>query len=772
MQSVDRIWFERGEWKDISEESLLQLIEKENGENELDDGAEGQLNDENSLLLPNVPPAGYDIGKLRESVINKLFHAKSEIDVALDVINILAAGNRSSSSVKDLVLPNGSLTATYVTKPKQTTKSQLESVQLNLGLKRKKQKQASDFLKKSAASLKNIVEKEQVFWDEALDLRRNNWMMQANTMQHGGIQSSSFYVHYGFTEVGSDFNEASVGELKRAEDNSKKLQMSLPHGKPKKVSVRISQSHTGKLGLGQQSFSEGILGIETSNESDQNTKDDYSSAYTTSTMKVGHSEIQNQLAEAYSTVFDAELFSDILAEAQALNSNVRFPDDEIVINIDGQIDLSILKLNSSSTQTTNSTTTQQIISRTIDLSFRLLLLQHQKYNMWRTRAKILSPNHKIHQLLLQKESSSSVTSATGTPNPAVNNNNANNNNNINNSNNTNTNNIPNNNTSNATAAVVGGGAVGNTMVGTNNASVPINNSSGNGALNVIPATTPTPIAAAGATGASSASSVQRARTKLASHNQLTRDLPKEISILLPIMSLTRFWVQFDRIRHVVHSIISPLSGGLSISVHFKFSDYLISQLSQSNITYNAYPGYTETALSLGISILKGPSLHFALNQSGAISVYLPQTTVILQNVSEFEAFLSREIKVICLRIICDVANDMIRRNEIFQKVTGSDKQRLLWKVDQVDEAIHGSIHWYGEDWNDWRNINICLQLCKDEVIPYYNLHFRLCSIRNVNEEIHSIQLGRLDSVNSALNFKERASVIIEKIMNDAIMTKV
>jgi hypothetical protein len=57
--------------------------------------------------------------------------------VALDVINILAAGNRSSATVKDLVLPAGSLTATYVTKPKPTTKAQLESVQLNLGLKRK-----------------------------------------------------------------------------------------------------------------------------------------------------------------------------------------------------------------------------------------------------------------------------------------------------------------------------------------------------------------------------------------------------------------------------------------------------------------------------------------------------------------------------------------------------------------------------------------------------------------------------------------------------------
>lgn len=57
--------------------------------------------------------------------------------MALDVINILAAGNRSSATVKDLVLPAGSLTATYVTKPKPTTKAQLESVQLNLGLKRK-----------------------------------------------------------------------------------------------------------------------------------------------------------------------------------------------------------------------------------------------------------------------------------------------------------------------------------------------------------------------------------------------------------------------------------------------------------------------------------------------------------------------------------------------------------------------------------------------------------------------------------------------------------
>lgn len=61
--------------------------------------------------------------------------------------------------------------------------------------------------------------------------------------------------------VGSDFNEASVGELKRSGDSSNKLYMSLPHSTPRNVSVHVSQSETGKLGLLQDAFSEGILGI-------------------------------------------------------------------------------------------------------------------------------------------------------------------------------------------------------------------------------------------------------------------------------------------------------------------------------------------------------------------------------------------------------------------------------------------------------------------------------------------------------------------------------
>ncbi|KAG1117426.1 hypothetical protein G6F42_013441 [Rhizopus arrhizus] len=490
--------------------------------------------------------------------------------------------------------------------------------------------------------------------------------------------------------------------------------MSLPHGTCRKVAVRISKSHMGKLGLGgQNEFSEGILGIleeqqgayaadQDKERSTFNQGKEGGAAvkvYSNTMLGTSHSKIQNQLAEAHSTVFDAELFSDILAEAQALNSNVRFPDDEIVINIDGQIDLHVSKVPVvAANHTPAKLTSQQIISRSIDLSFRLLLLQHQRFNLWKTKAKILSSNHKIHQLLSDTAVGSSTASSAATP-------------------------------VNTTA--------------TTNAPTPTN--SGNGATGA-PAPTPTTATSGNVLPivgtSSSVSTASRARTRLAATATTataTRDLPSQIPILSPIMSLTRFWVQFDRIRHVTNKTIREYRN-LSISVHYKFADDA-SQSQSKTRPYDTYPGYGQVALCLGLGILRGPSLHFNLSQSGSISVCLPQTTVVLQNVSEFEAFLSREVKVICLRTVCDVANDMI-------------KSQQLWQVDQVDEAIHGSIWW--QSTNHWRNITVRLLNS--------HLEFRLTTTQDLEESVHMLELNQTIT---PMHFKERVCVIIKQITEDA-----
>lgn len=75
MQNVDRIWYERGgDWTHITEKSLLEAIQVPQDENdEQDNEATTATNDENaSPVIPPPPPTGYDINKLRDSVINKL----------------------------------------------------------------------------------------------------------------------------------------------------------------------------------------------------------------------------------------------------------------------------------------------------------------------------------------------------------------------------------------------------------------------------------------------------------------------------------------------------------------------------------------------------------------------------------------------------------------------------------------------------------------------------------------------------------------------------
>lgn len=241
---------------------------------------------------------------------------------------------------------------------------------------------------------------------------------------------------------------------------------------------------------------------------------------------------------------------------QTLSSNVRFEDDEVVISIDGQLDLSISKSPYSDDTKKEEmvddeeevSTTQQIMSRTIDLSLRLLLIQRHRYNLWKVRARTLSSNHKIHQLLIQND-------------PLLN--------------------------PSASAAV---------------APNPTNSASGSAVS--------TPTASGGpvsnnsnANAAAAAANAMRSRSRLLQSSAAV-ELPKEIPILSPILNFTRFWVQFDRIRHVVNSLVTPFCkyGGVPLSVHFKVSDALKQNKPKS--AYDAYPAYGELALSLGITIQK------------------------------------------------------------------------------------------------------------------------------------------------------------------------
>ena len=62
-----------------------------------------------------------------------------------------------------------------------------------------------------------------------------------------------------------------MGELKRGGDTSDNnaLQLSLPHANSRQVVVSISQSQMGQLKIGRNRFSEGILGMIESDETEK-----------------------------------------------------------------------------------------------------------------------------------------------------------------------------------------------------------------------------------------------------------------------------------------------------------------------------------------------------------------------------------------------------------------------------------------------------------------------------------------------------------------------
>lgn len=411
MENANRIWFERGEWKNISGENLEENVSRKRSRSGTESpslqDADQQLSQPEKPTLVDGKSATQlpfpDPQKLRESVVGKLNHAKSEIDVALDVINMLLS-QRKTSAAKDLVLPPNTLQATYVSRPKQTAKHEAEASKLALGSKRKQLNDASKFLLEKAASLGSSVQAEQDFWDEALEMRRKCWLIQPGSafQSYPGTAMASgersFYVQYGFGDVGSKFREPTYAEISRAYDKSNSedqqgaVQMMIPHTVRLHVVARLVESHIAGLDLNFD-YSEKQL----SNKAAASNVVDEDYLVFTDSCEQNESLLQQQLQLAQTTVFESELFHEILNEARSSNVDAKFIEDGVSVNIDVHNDL-ILQLKKDSdiernhstdeTKTTHLCDYRRVDSVIVNISMHLLLLRRYRYNIIESRRKL------------------------------------------------------------------------------------------------------------------------------------------------------------------------------------------------------------------------------------------------------------------------------------------------------------------------------------------------------------------------------------------------
>ncbi|KAI8344236.1 subunit 17 of mediator complex-domain-containing protein [Chlamydoabsidia padenii] len=799
MRDVDRVWYERGDWKDITEEQLRQQLTS--GDNNKDTNTatdaeantfEGEqqlqkLDEKDNKLRSDEDDNTVDLGKLRDSVISKLHFAKCEIDVALDVINILATENKPNTTNaggvggvlagingatgglnsminnglsentggnNNLILPPGALHATYVSKPKLTEKAQLEQAQLTLGLKRTQQKTAADYLKKSAASLKKLVTQEQVFWDEAVRVRSNHWLMQASRGDSG------FFINYGFADVGSDFGEVSYGEMSRSEEvetcnDQPQVLLSLPHNTPKQVRVSIRRNQLGQLGA----RSGEVLGLgSTKKEKDETGIQDVCPTL----HKVHDSSIQRRLIDAQSTVYDAELFSRILSEAQVIPNNIQCEEDCVIVTLDGQVDILIQKSQYDQQQhgqhkpdiSTVITSTEQLSGQTIEIALRLLLIQRHRLNLWKSRTRLMSGQRKTQQLLNSMGDTTILPgSASGTAGSTT--------------------------LINNTMAAGPGGPGSN---GSKNATAGGGVGGGSSTPIITHRTTVNTSTTSGGPSSSSLSSSSMARQLTGGGSHLSSREPyPEVPLLSPVISMTRFWILFDRIRDVVHNAVDPLCGetGLGLTVHFK-PQHVFNNAPHGYC--DAYPGFGELTSSLAINLFKGPSLRFALNQSGTIIATSPGNVVTLANVTEFESYLLREINLICLHQVCDIANNLIKRSSAYQSAKNTERESYIWQVDEVEEILYGAVNTTKKtDSNQipiWKTIQVQLNQTKiNQNMPAYVLQFKEDTLPTNNQEQHRSrhQIKRfillsqwqnvdMDTIKCSVTFRDKVAMMVEQLL--------
>ncbi|KAG0018051.1 hypothetical protein BGZ80_007617 [Entomortierella chlamydospora] len=286
-----------------------------------------------------------------QGIYVKLWHAQSEISLALDVLNIIISSYQSNSGISSGIggagggplttlpnapptaLPPGSLKCEYVPRAPPSLSAQISNEKMALGGKKHQLRNAANILMQGAQKLKKVMADESQFWEGALRLRKNNWCIVSSKPGHHGnrlASGSQLFVQYGFQDVGSLHGSRSYAELVRIQSDSGK-------GKTKSMELNIPNK-TGKIVI--------MSLVQQGKPHTQESRDIKSKKYNT---------LHSQLLEAQNTLFDAELFHEVhrtifyfkvkavrlMSEVRSMNNSVHIVDNEIFLPINDELELKI-----------------------------------------------------------------------------------------------------------------------------------------------------------------------------------------------------------------------------------------------------------------------------------------------------------------------------------------------------------------------------------------------------------------------------------------------
>ncbi|KAI9592310.1 subunit 17 of mediator complex-domain-containing protein [Syncephalis fuscata] len=262
------------------------------------------------------------LNTFRRELADSIFHAEAEILVLLDLFNVVLGESHQAP----LPLPPKTLGGTRLAAQIRTKEERRADEILQFGIRKLQLNKTSGLLKNGMERLTAVADGEKRFWRAVSELQRDLWPLTAGPSMG---TTRALQVDYGYRDVGSSSQELSRAELlrttsqtqntKHKEKTGMPINLILPHSTPFNVVVEI---------------------WEKSNEYKQ--LRERSSNSTTATTTNHDGNIRSRLAQARATLFDSELFQEIVREARIGGHGETIMEDRVSVPINDRLEAVII----------------------------------------------------------------------------------------------------------------------------------------------------------------------------------------------------------------------------------------------------------------------------------------------------------------------------------------------------------------------------------------------------------------------------------------------
>ncbi|OQE46832.1 hypothetical protein PENCOP_c001G01254 [Penicillium coprophilum] len=277
-----------GSFREVNEDVLRNRIAEEEENDSLEEIEESDKD------APDVDSTESleQLYKRRAEITQFAMQAHMETMFALDFVSLLLSkqaprqAETSMSAFLKQVAPLGSLNAEVVNPPPKSESTSKDISTVSRGWRTQNFNAAANKLLQAASRLETEVASETRYWNEVLAVKDKGWKISRLPRERQALG-----VQYGFLEATPVFRDRGLASLRRAEDGALLLDEGLIPSKARYVRVRVIQD--GRLSG--------------------------SSKPTRSTLD-GEKTIEDRILQARDTVYEEELFHELVREARAIAS--------------------------------------------------------------------------------------------------------------------------------------------------------------------------------------------------------------------------------------------------------------------------------------------------------------------------------------------------------------------------------------------------------------------------------------------------------------------